>query len=214
MNENKTIEEMKECGYHIMKQLKLREIDLFLYLSRYTWFMKASNIASLSFEHLKSSTDYPYQSGYLTYKSIVLRVIEEMDKAFIINNRITHLIEDYYIDTDNGILHLNYNSYGLKVIQCIGISLVFLKISTFSQLKSVYSKRLYKMLLDTEEKRNLILSVESLRYWLNIPDSYAIKDINEKILKYVSEDIGNIENNFKITKNFSGRKIKSYTFQF
>lgn len=208
------IKDMQKCGYSIMRHLKKRDIDLFLYLCYVASYMIDENVVSLSYAELKKKTHYPYSDSEPTYTAFIQKVIQQMDKDFIVNHKDAHILNLYYIDGENALLHLSYNPYGLNVLKSIGLSISELNISQCSKLKSVYSKRLYKMLLDTEEKRNLILSVESLRYWLNIPDSYRIKDINEKILKYVSKDIGNIENNFKITKNFSGRKIKSYTFQF
>ncbi|RGM28293.1 replication initiation protein [Staphylococcus warneri] len=208
------IKDMQKCGYSIMRHLKKRDIDLFLYLCYVASYMIDENVVSLSYAELKKETHYPYSASDPTYTAFIQKVIQQMDKDFIVNHKDVHILNLYYIDGENALLHLSYNPYGLNVLKSIGLSISELNINQCSKLKSVYSKRLYKMLLDTEEERRLILSVANLRYWLHIPNTYTVKDINEKILKYVAEDIRNIESRFKIYKIVDGRKITHYEFEF
>lgn len=122
------------------------------------------------------------------------------------------LFNKFKIDLNNDILitKINYDFYYL-LNELVGNFTMF-ELVDFVNLKSSYSKNMFKLLKQWDTKHKLEISLEDFRYSLNVPQSYNSSKLNEKVLKPITEELSNIFPDFKITKKKKGVKIIGYIF--
>ena len=86
------------------------------------------------------------------------------------------------------------------------------ELENFVNLKSSYSKNMFKLLKQWETVKEKIFSVDELRNLLNAPVAYDTFKFNQKIIKQLENDLPPFFPNLKIEKIKKGRVIKSYKF--
>lgn len=86
------------------------------------------------------------------------------------------------------------------------------ELENFVNLKSSYSKNMFKILKQWERVKEKIFSVDELKNLLNAPVAYDTFKFNQKIIKQLENDLPPFFPNLKIEKIKKGRVIKSYKF--
>lgn len=86
------------------------------------------------------------------------------------------------------------------------------ELENFVNLKSFYSKNMFKILKQWETVKEKTFSVNELRDLLGVPISYNNSKFNEKVLKPILTELPEFFINFKMDKIKTGRVIKSYKF--
>lgn len=88
----------------------------------------------------------------------------------------------------------------------------------YTHLKSMYSKRLYRSLKQYRTVGTRSYTIEEFRELFTVPESYAPGNIDQKILKPVSQELSAVFKDFKIQKIYKkgggvrGRKLDKYKF--
>ena len=86
------------------------------------------------------------------------------------------------------------------------------ELENFVNLKSAYSKNMYKLLKQWETVKEKTFSVDEFRDLLGVPISYNNSKLNEKVLKPILTELPEFFPNFKMDKIKNGKKIISYKF--
>ena len=97
-------------------------------------------------------------------------------------------------------LNFNFTSFGLE---------------EFVNLKSSYSKQMYRLLKQWKKQGNKEFKIEEFRELLAIPKSYSKDAINQRVLKPIQKELGKCFDNFKIKpikKRTKGNPIIAYQF--
>lgn len=97
-------------------------------------------------------------------------------------------------------LNFNFTSFGLE---------------EFVNLKSSYSKQMYRLLKQWKKQGSKEFKVEEFRELLAIPKSYSKDAINQRVLKPIQKELGKCFDNFKIKpikKRTKGNPIIAYQF--
>lgn len=87
----------------------------------------------------------------------------------------------------------------------------------FINLKSTYSKTMFRLLKQYRTTGKYIIAMEDFRELLDVPKSYRLDNIDARILKPIKDELSLIFSNLKIIKNKSkkrGNKVLGYTFTF
>lgn len=87
----------------------------------------------------------------------------------------------------------------------------------YTHLKSMYSKRLYRSLKQYRTVGVRSFTIEEFRKLFTVPKSYAPGNIDQKILKPVSQELSAVFKDFRIQKIYKkggvrGRKLDKYKF--
>lgn len=97
-------------------------------------------------------------------------------------------------------LNFNFTSFGLE---------------EFVNLKSSYSKQMYRLLKQWKKQGSKEFKVEEFRELLAIPKSYSKDAINQRVLKPIQKELSKCFDNFKIKaikKRTKGNPIIAYQF--
>ncbi|EOH97077.1 hypothetical protein UAW_01559 [Enterococcus haemoperoxidus ATCC BAA-382] len=87
----------------------------------------------------------------------------------------------------------------------------------FISLKKKYSKNLYRLLKQFEQKGNWEVQIETLFFLLGIPKNYQVGQIDQKILKPALEELNKYFDHLFVEKKYSktqGNKVEGYVFKF
>lgn len=122
------------------------------------------------------------------------------------------LFNKFKIDLNNDILITKINDDFYYLLNELVGNFTMFELVDFVNLKSSYSKNMFKLLKQWDTKHKLEISLEDFRYSLNVPQSYNSSKLNEKVLKPITEELSNIFPDFKITKKKKGVKIIGYIF--
>ena len=122
------------------------------------------------------------------------------------------LFNKFKIDLNNDILITKVNDDFYYLLNELVGNFTMFELVDFVNLKSSYSKNMFKLLKQWDTKHKLEISLEDFRYSLNVPQSYNSSKLNEKVLKPITEELSNIFPDFKITKKKKGVKIIGYIF--
>lgn len=120
------------------------------------------------------------------------------------------------IDTGSGNVEITINPKLKHVLNDIE-SWTRYSLEDFINLKSTYSKTMFRLLKQYRTTGMYIVRIEDFRELLDIPQSYQVGQIDQKILTPITKELSNVFNNLKVTKNKSkkrGNKILGYTFTF
>lgn len=120
------------------------------------------------------------------------------------------------IDTDSGKVEITVNPKLEHVLNDLE-SWTRYSLEEFINLNSTYSKTMFRLLKQYRTTGKYIVKIEDFRELLDIPKSYQVGQIDQKVLTPIKKELSDIFNNLKITKNKSkkrGNKVLGYTFTF
>lgn len=87
----------------------------------------------------------------------------------------------------------------------------------FINLKSTYSKTMFRLLKQYRTTGIYRVKIDDFRELLDVPKSYQVGQIDQKILKPIKEELSEVFSNLKVMKkksNRRGNKVLGYTFTF
>ncbi|MGL5572022.1 replication initiation protein, partial [Cetobacterium sp.] len=82
----------------------------------------------------------------------------------------------------------------------------------FVNLKSSYSKNMFKLLKQWEIKKERKFDISEFRNILDIPPKYRMSEIDKKILTPIMQELGQLFSNLKLEKIKTGRNVTGLKF--
>ena len=181
-----------------------------------------TNKLYLSFEELKYLSNYNYETRNLNrfigdlqniYKKMLeityRREDEDVIEFFVLFNHFKiHKTEKY--------LEISTNPDLKFVLNDITRNFTKFELKELTNLKSSYSKTMFRLLKQYKHTGYLKLSMEDFRTRLDVSKSYQMCDITKRVLKPISKELTPIFNNLNINKVKAkkGRKIEYLEFIF
>lgn len=89
-----------------------------------------------------------------------------------------------------------------------------MQLKEYTELQSKYTKNLYRQLQQFKKTGVYVVEVEYLRHILDIPDSYDMRKITQKIITPAIKSLSAIFKDLKVEKIREGRFIKQLRFVF
>lgn len=89
-----------------------------------------------------------------------------------------------------------------------------MQLKEYTELQSKYTKNLYRQLQQFKKTGIYVVEVEYLRHILDIPDSYDMRKITQKIITPAIKSLSTIFKDLKVEKIREGRFIKQLRFVF
>lgn len=141
----------------------------------------------------------------LSYLSYQLEIKENVFSRFVL---FTNFTTDF-----------NKNTLTIKVNDDFGYFLNNLvkeftkfELEQFVNLKSSYSKNVFKLLKQWETKKERIFTLEEFKNLLGIPMTYTIDNINRRVLNQIMKELSPYFKDLKLEKIKTGRSITSLKF--
>lgn len=122
------------------------------------------------------------------------------------------LFNKYFVDTDKKTVTIRTSDEFLYILNDLIGNYTKFELENFVNLKSSYSKNMFKILKQWETVKEKLFSVDELRDLLCVPPTYNNSKFNEKVLKPILTELPEFFPNFTMDKKRNGKKIIGYNF--
>ena len=200
-----------------LRKFTASELDLFMVLCHKMYNQNMKKVV-YTFEELReltnfSSTDMKDFVDVLdtTYNKLIQTNIRIGDNVkwtrFV-------LFTEYTVDTEEKIVTIQVNEKFQWVLNQLTQNFTIFELEQFLDLRSSYSKECYRRLKRFRDTGFWIVKIDEFRRLLDIPESYRMCDIDQKVLKPIKTELKQYFSNFKVEKIKKGRRIDKLKFVF
>ena len=181
---------------------------------------KGNLTVNVPFEELKELSNY-----YSHDKKLFIQDLEKFyDKVFSLTYReeTENVIRKFILFTkveiykDKEYVAIGVNPDLEHIINSLTSNFTKFELREMTHLKSTYSKHMFRILKQYKHTGYVKIKIDDFRERLDIPNSYRMTNINQKVLAPIIKELGFIFNNLNINKIKSkkGRKIEWLEFTF
>lgn len=124
------------------------------------------------------------------------------------------LFTSYKIHVNEKIVTINTNSDYSYILNNLSKNFTLFELQEFNELSSTYSKHMFRLLKQYKHTGYYKVSVDEFKRLLNVPESYTMKKITDKILSIVLKELSDNFIDLKVNKIKDGRVIKFLEFSF
>ena len=214
-----TVVYQNEMNLVPLRKFTSTEIDIFFSLCNK---LKEQDIKELAipFEELRHLSNYYHRSlkrfvkdlEHVYDKMLTLTYTERSGLSF----KKFVLFTGYEVDANEQELIVSINPKLKHVLNEITADFTKFELKEMTHLKSTYSKNMFRLLKQYKHTGYFKIQIEDCRERLDIPNSYRMTHINQKVLAPIIKELGFIFNNLHINKIKAkkGRKIEWLEFTF
>ena len=214
-----TVVYQNEMNLVPLRKFTSTEIDIFFSLCNK---LKEQDIKELAipFEELRHLSNYYHRSlkrfvkdlEHVYDKMLTLTYTERSGLSF----KKFVLFTGYEVDANKQELIVSINPKLKHVLNEITADFTKFELKEMTHLKSTYSKNMFRLLKQYKHTGYFKIQIEDFRERLDIPNSYRMTHINQKVLAPIIKELGFIFNNLHINKIKAkkGRKIEWLEFTF
>ena len=181
---------------------------------------KGNLTVNVPFEELKELSNY-----YSYDKKLFIQDLEKFyDKIFSLTYReeTENVIRKFILFTkveiykDKEYVAIGVNPDLEHILNSITNNFTKFELKEMTHLKSTYSKHMFRILKQYKHTGYVKIKIDDFRERLDIPNSYRMTNINQKVLAPIIKELGFIFNNLNINKIKAkkGRKIEWLEFTF
>ena len=204
-----------------LKQFNSKEMDLFFALCAR---MKDKGLGKIcfTFDELKDLSEYRFTGSQrfvkdldnLYSKMLQLTYREELDELGSFSRFV--LFNGFTADVTNKIVEVSVNPKLEGLLNNLTTEFTRFELSAFTSIRSTYSKTLFRLLMQYRSSGYLVIGIEDFRERLDIPESYQMFNIDQRILKPALKELSAYFNDLKIAKIKAkkGNKIAKLEFTF
>lgn len=204
-----------------LKQFNSKEMDLFFALCAR---MKDKGLGKIcfTFDELKDLSEYRFTGSQrfvkdldnLYSKMLQLTYREELDELGSFSQFV--LFNGFTVDVTNKIVEVSVNPKLEGLLNNLTTEFTRFELSAFTSIRSTYSKTLFRLLMQYRSSGYLVIGIEDFRERLDIPESYQMFNIDQRILKPALKELSAYFNDLKIAKIKAkkGNKIAKLEFTF
>lgn len=197
---------------------KEKELDLFFSICFKVRDMGTKKVV-LSFSELKELSNYSNRN----LNRFIKDLSNTYDKMLGLNIKIMHselsftkfnLFSEYTVNVEKKTITIQVHEkfeYILNKMLKEGNYTKF-ELIEFVNLKSSYSKNMFKLLKQWEIKKERKFDISEFRNILDIPPKYRMSEIDKKILTPIMQELGKLFSNLKLEKIKTGRNITGLKF--
>jgi len=181
---------------------------------------KGLSTITYSFDDLKELSRYKATS--------IERFVSDLDRTYskllalnIANDKngvLTRfvLFNKFVIDRNQQIVEIQTNSEFEYIINELTGNFTKFELEEFTELRSSYSKTAFRLLKQFRQTGFWRVSIEDFRELLDIPKTYRMIDIDDRVFKPIVKELSSIFENLKIKKNKAkkSRRIEYLEFTF
>ena len=199
-------------------KFKEKELDLFFSICFKVRDMGTKKVV-LSFSELKELSNYSNRN----LNRFIKDLSNTYDKMLGLNIKIMHselsftkfnLFSEYTVNVEEKTITIQVHEkfeYILNKMLKEGNYTKF-ELIEFVNLKSSYSKNMFKLLKQWEIKKERKFDISEFRNILDIPPKYRMSEIDKKILTPIMQELGKLFSNLKLEKIKTGRNITGLKF--
>ena len=179
------------------------------------------NIVSLSFEEIRELSEYSRSSNEELIKSLKETNLKLSKIACTLENESDViqfvLFTTFWIQKKEKKLTIQVNPDFSFVLNALDKNFTRFELSEFIRLNGRYSKQLYRLLKQFRSTGELQITLQELRNKMDIPESYDLRDIREKVLKPALKELSPCFKDLKFEakkEKRRGNPVTGYIFTF
>ena len=179
------------------------------------------NIVSLSFDEIRELSEYSRSSNEDLIKSLKETNLKLSKIACTLENESDViqfvLFTTFWIQKKEKKLTIQVNPDFSFVLNALDKNFTRFELSEFIRLNGRYSKQLYRLLKQFRSTGELQLTLQDLRNKMDIPESYDLRDIREKVLKPALKELSPCFKDLKFEakkEKRRGNPVTGYIFTF
>lgn len=222
MNFDKTVLYKNEINTVALTNFNPMEIDLlFTILSKVK--NKGDKSVTYSFSELRKFVNFTKSNSIVSFakeldsvykKLLSLNIKVGDDKKWI---RFV-LFTEYEIDIENQVVNISVNHKFVFLINKIVGEFTKFELKELTSLSSVYSKNMYRLLKQWRLTGFAVYTMEEFRRLMDIPESYNMGNITQRVLKPIKSELSPYFKNLRIKKvkgkGKNSRKVVRLEFKF
>lgn len=216
-----TVKYQNELNLVNLKHFNSKEMDLFFALCARMKERGTDNIC-FTFEELKDLSQYKFTGGQrfvkdlenLYSKILQLTYRKELDEFGSFSRFV--LFNGFLVDVPNKIVEVSVNPSLEAILNNLTTEFTRFELSAFTSIRSTYTKTLFRLLMQYRSSEYLVIGIEDFRQRLDIPESYQMFNIDQRILKPAIKELSAYFSDLKVTKIKAkkGNKIAKLEFTF
>lgn len=208
-----------------MKKFNSKEMDLFFSICARMKNKDAKEIR-FPFEELRELSEYKataidsfvkdLESVYSKMLNLTYRTDEKNDDGDRIIRHFV-LFNEFQINVSKQYIDISVNEKFRHVLNDLtGGTFSKFELQAFTSIKSRYTKTLFRLLMQFKDTGFYVVKVDDFRTLLDVPTSYQMYNIDQKILAPALEELGCYFDNLKVKKIKvkKGNKIDRFEFTF
>lgn len=179
------------------------------------------NIVSLSFDEIRELSEYSRSSNEELIKSLKETNIKLSKIACTLENESDViqfvLFTTFWIKKKEKTLTIQVNPDFRFVLNALDKNFTRFELSEFIRLNGRYSKQLYRLLKQFRSTGEFQITLQDLRNKMDIPESYDLRDIREKVLKPALKELSPCFKGLKFEakkEKRRGNPVTGYKFTF
>lgn len=179
------------------------------------------NIVSLSFDEIRELSEYSRSSNEDLIKSLKETNLKLSKIACTLENESDViqfvLFTTFWIQKKEKKLTIQVNPDFSFVLNALDKNFTRFELSEFIRLNGRYSKQLYRLLKQFRSTGELQITLQELRNKMDIPESYDLRDIREKVLKPALKELSPCFKDLKFEakkEKRRGNPVTGYIFTF
>ncbi|WP_434683369.1 replication initiation protein [Escherichia coli] len=214
-----TVVYQNEMNLVPLRKFTSTEIDIFFSLCNK---LKEQNMKELSiaFEELRHLSNYYHRSQKRFVKDLEHVYDKMLSLTYTERSGLSFkkfvLFTGYEVNVEAQQLIVSINPKLKHVLNEITADFTKFELKEMTHLKSTYSKNMFRLLKQYKHTGYFKIHIDDFRERLDIPNSYRMTHINQKVLTPIIKELGFIFTNLHINKIKArkGRKIEYLEFTF
>ena len=200
-----------------LRKFTSREISLFYTICTFMRDRKDAKY-ELSFNDLKTVSGLNFQSKEEFHKYIelladkLLSIILTLEDKNSVEKFV--LFTTFKIEKDEEYISIAVNKDYLYFFNNLTKHFTLFDLQVLNSLSSSYAKHLYRLLKQYSSTGEYRVKIEKFRILLDIPKSYAMCDINKRVLDASIKELSSFFSNLTVEKIKKGRSIDELVFKF
>ena len=179
------------------------------------------NEVSFSIEEIRNLAGIKYERLSDVYQSIY-QTLKKMQSISLLNGVVDQgefkssiMFTDVEFSQSKDLLAVKINPKVTWLLRDVAKNFTEIDLVQLNEIKSTYSKEVYRHLRQFKNTGRWYVSVEDFRRLLNVPESYNMMRITDKILnRHILKELTPLFPNLKIEKIKKGRSIVALEFCF
>lgn len=186
-----------------LRSFNSKEMDLFFSICS-KMRNKELDIVTFDFEDLKQLSNYKMtaKKHFISDLENIYSKLIQLDFRIETEEKIIKfvLFTKYEIDKVEELISIKVNEEFKHILNNIFGGFTKFELEEFTALNSSYSKTAYRLLKQFRQAGYYIIQIDEFRRLLDIPKTYKMGNIDQKVLKPIKNELSEYFKNLKITK--------------
>lgn len=217
--ENRVVKYHNDMNEVAFRKFNVEEFNLFFAMC-HKLKEQGTRVLEFSFDEIRDITGYISRDNVRLATDLANTYDKMLSLTFGTKKGLTVerfvLFTSYKVDYENLTLTIKTNEEWQYILNQLQTDFTRFELQEFTQIRSTYSKTMYRLLKQFRQTGYLRLTVDEFRRLLDVPKSYRMTNIEQRVITHLQRELPDYFFDFKIKKIRAkkGNKIEFFDFTF